>query len=77
VRYGNSFTDDAMPDPQAQLIIDDYQQNVRRLTLVFSAPNPANPEELALFLHADRLPPRDVQLRRGTTHPAVRALPRK
>lgn len=46
VRYGNSFTSDAMPDPQAQLIIDDYQENLRRLTLVFSAPNPRNPESL-------------------------------
>jgi ubiquinol-cytochrome c reductase cytochrome b subunit len=46
VRYGNSFTSDAMPDPQAQLIIDDYQENLRRLTLVFSAPNPRDPESL-------------------------------
>lgn len=43
VRYGNSFTDEAMPDPQAQLIIDDYQDNMRRLTLVFAAPDPQNP----------------------------------
>jgi ubiquinol-cytochrome c reductase cytochrome b subunit len=46
VRYGNSFTDDAMPNPQAQLVIDDYQHNVRRLTLIFSAPNPDNPQNL-------------------------------
>jgi hypothetical protein len=32
-----------MPDPEAQLIIDDYQDNMRRLTLVFSAPDPQNP----------------------------------
>ncbi|MDT8306609.1 MAG: cytochrome b N-terminal domain-containing protein [Anaerolineae bacterium] len=44
VRYGNSFTNDAMPNPQAQLIIDDYQENMRRLVLVFSAPDPRNPE---------------------------------
>ncbi|NLF65594.1 MAG: cytochrome bc complex cytochrome b subunit [Chloroflexi bacterium] len=43
VRYGNRFTNDAMPDPEAQLIIDDYQDNMRRLTLVFSAPDPQNP----------------------------------
>ena len=39
VRYGNRFTNDAMPDPEAQLIIDDYQDNMRRLTLVFPAPD--------------------------------------
>jgi quinol-cytochrome oxidoreductase complex cytochrome b subunit len=43
VRYGNSFTDEAMPDPEAQLIIDDYQENMRRLTLVFAAPDPQDP----------------------------------
>lgn len=45
-RYANSFTDTAMPDPDAWLEIDDYQHNMRRLRLFFEVPNPQNPDAL-------------------------------
>ena len=45
-RYANSFTDTAMPDPEAWLEIDNYQHNMRRLRLFFEVPNPENPDRL-------------------------------
>ncbi|MDX1662893.1 MAG: hypothetical protein R3272_03805, partial [Candidatus Promineifilaceae bacterium] len=44
VRFSNSFTDEAMPNPIALLYIDDFQHNMRRVTLVFEVPDPDNPE---------------------------------
>lgn len=45
VRYGNSFTDEAMPNPDAWLTIDDYQHNMRRLSLNFEVPDPESPDQ--------------------------------
>jgi hypothetical protein len=45
-RYGNGFTDDAMPNPDAWLTIDDYQHNMRRLVLTFEVVDPNNPDSL-------------------------------
>lgn len=45
-RYANSFTDTAMPDPEAWLEIDNFQHNMRRLRLVFEVSNPQNPDQL-------------------------------
>lgn len=45
-RYANSFTDTAMPDPEAWLEIDNFQHNMRRLRLFFEVPNPQNPDQL-------------------------------
>lgn len=45
-RYANSFTDTAMPDPEAWLEIDDYQHNMRRLRLFFEVPDPESPDSL-------------------------------
>lgn len=45
-RYANSFTDTAMPDPEAWLEIDNFQHNMRRLRLFFEVPNPENPDSL-------------------------------
>ncbi len=44
VRYANGFTDDAMPNPDAWLTIDDFQHNLRRLVLTFAVLDPDNPD---------------------------------
>lgn len=58
-QYRNNFAAAAMPDAEAWLIIEDFQTNMRRLTLVFESPNPASPGELLYsyervdYRHAD------------------------
>ncbi|MCI0394329.1 MAG: cytochrome b N-terminal domain-containing protein [Chloroflexi bacterium] len=46
VRYYNSFTAEAMPDPVATLIIEQEQHNLKRVTLHFEAADLENPGEL-------------------------------
>lgn len=59
VQYRNNFASAAMPDAEAWLVIEDFQSDMRRLTLFFEAPNPANPDELLYsfervdYRHAD------------------------
>ncbi len=43
-RYANSFTDEAMPDPNAWLEIEQYQDNMVRLSLHFQVIDPENPD---------------------------------
>lgn len=46
-RYGNTFTpNNAMPDPDAWMTIEQYQPNMVRLTLSFEVPDPENEGEL-------------------------------
>lgn len=58
-RYGNSFTDNAMPDPYAELRISQYQPDMVQFTLFFQARNPNNPDEFLIdnqtedWRHAD------------------------
>ena len=58
-RYANYFTDDAMPDPQAQLVIENNQEDLLSLTLKYNVPEPDNPDALRvdseweLFRHYD------------------------
>ncbi|RMH01780.1 MAG: cytochrome bc complex cytochrome b subunit [Chloroflexi bacterium] len=58
-KWGNSFTDSAMPDPVAKLIIEDVQPNLRKLVLHFEAVDPNNPDKMLVDLdwvkyrHAD------------------------
>ena len=40
VGYGNSFTDDAMPNSSAQLVIEQAQEGLVRLTLIYSVDDP-------------------------------------
>lgn len=44
-RYGNSFADEAMPNPDAWITIENFQHNMRRLTLSFEVPDPQNPDQ--------------------------------
>ncbi|MEZ4515637.1 MAG: cytochrome b N-terminal domain-containing protein [Chloroflexota bacterium] len=43
--YGNGFTNDAMPDPFAQLVIENNQQELLSMRLVFEVEEPNNPGE--------------------------------
>jgi hypothetical protein len=43
VRYGNSFTSEAMPDALATLVIEQGQHDMKRLILQFEAPDPQDP----------------------------------
>ncbi len=59
-RYGNTFTHNALPDPtKAQLIIEQVQDDMVKLTLFFQVPDPENPGELLIdtktydWRHAD------------------------
>lgn len=58
-RYGNYFTDDAMPDPYAELIIEQAQPNLLSLQLHYEVVNPDDPNTLLIesewerFRHAD------------------------
>ncbi len=58
-RYGNFFKDSVMPDPYAELMIEEMQPNLLRLTLHYEVVNPNNPDELLLdsdwtsYRHAD------------------------
>jgi hypothetical protein len=60
--YGNHFTDNAMPDPYAELRITQEQDNMVRLTLIYEVVDPQNPEEFLIlsdeavsFRHEDSL----------------------
>ncbi|MEW5986297.1 MAG: cytochrome b N-terminal domain-containing protein [Chloroflexota bacterium] len=44
IQYRNHFTDSAMPDPVAQLIIEQAQENLVKLTLHFEVRDPQNPD---------------------------------
>lgn len=52
-RYGNTFTDNAMPDPYAELKITQVQENMVKLTLFFQVVNPENPEEMLIDTEVD------------------------
>jgi quinol-cytochrome oxidoreductase complex cytochrome b subunit len=58
-RYGNTFTDNAMPDPYAELKISQVQEDLVKFTLLFRVTDPANPDELLIdtevydWRHAD------------------------
>ncbi|MCA9927778.1 MAG: cytochrome bc complex cytochrome b subunit [Anaerolineales bacterium] len=47
-RYGNNFTDNAMPDPYAELKIEQVQEDMVKLTLFFQVTDPANPSEFLI-----------------------------
>jgi hypothetical protein len=49
-RYGNFFTDSAMPDPTAELRITEVQPNLKQLTLYYEAPDPLTPDVLLVEL---------------------------
>ncbi len=59
VRYGNYFTDIAMPDPYAELIIEEAQPNLLSLQLHYEVVDPEDPNTLLIesewerFRHAD------------------------
>lgn len=42
-KYSNGFTNDAMPDPYAELVVTQRQGNMRKLVLRFQVEDPANP----------------------------------
>jgi ubiquinol-cytochrome c reductase cytochrome b subunit len=58
-QYGTSFSNSAMADAEAVLIIEPEQDNVKRLTLSFKAADPEDPSNLVVdfdriaFRHAD------------------------
>lgn len=58
-RFGNTFSDNAMPDPYAELRISQIQPDMVEFTLFFQASNPENPEEFLIntethdFRHRD------------------------
>jgi hypothetical protein len=43
IQYRNSHTSDAMPNPQAWLLIDQLQHNMVKLTLCFDVTDPRDP----------------------------------
>jgi ubiquinol-cytochrome c reductase cytochrome b subunit len=43
IQYSNSHTSDAMPNPQAWLLIDQFQHNMIKLTLCFDVTDPRDP----------------------------------
>ena len=45
-RYGNFFKDSVMPDPYAELRIEEFQPDMLKLTLHYEVTNPDNPDEL-------------------------------
>ena len=58
-KYSNHFSDDVMPDPTAQLVVEEIQPGLKKLTLKYKAVSPANPEEFLIdaewvkYRHAD------------------------
>jgi quinol-cytochrome oxidoreductase complex cytochrome b subunit len=48
VRYANHFTDNAMPNPYAELRITQEQDNMVKLTLYYEVVNPQNPDEFLI-----------------------------
>jgi quinol-cytochrome oxidoreductase complex cytochrome b subunit len=58
-RYSNFFTDDAMPDPFAQLVIENDQEDLLSMRLIYEVQEPSNPDQLRvdteweLFRHYD------------------------
>jgi hypothetical protein len=53
VTYSNSFTDDAIPDATAVLVVEMEQHNMKRLTLHVTAVDPQNQEEV--FVDQERI----------------------
>lgn len=59
IQYANHFTDSAMPDPVAQLVIEPLQDNLVRLTLHFEVRDPQDPNvfltnfDRTSYRHAD------------------------
>jgi quinol-cytochrome oxidoreductase complex cytochrome b subunit len=56
VRYSNNFTNDAMPDPEAVLIIEPAQYNMKQVTLQIESVNPETgpvSTETVAFRHVD------------------------
>lgn len=57
--YGNSFTDEAMPDPTAELIVEQEQHNMKKLTLHILVEDPEDPNSILVdfdrvaYRHAD------------------------
>jgi ubiquinol-cytochrome c reductase cytochrome b subunit len=58
-RYGNSFANEAMPDPEAFLRIEEDQHNLKKLILLFNVVNPEDPDDVLVdeqriaYRHAD------------------------
>jgi quinol-cytochrome oxidoreductase complex cytochrome b subunit len=59
-RYGNFFKDSVMPDPYAELRVEEFQPNLRKLTLYYEVVDPDNPSEFLVntadwvsYRHAD------------------------
>ncbi|MBX3055357.1 MAG: cytochrome bc complex cytochrome b subunit [Anaerolineae bacterium] len=49
VRYANHFTDNAMPNPYAELRITQEQDNMVKLTLYYEVVNPQKPDEFLIL----------------------------
>jgi quinol-cytochrome oxidoreductase complex cytochrome b subunit len=47
-RYGNFFTDDAMPDPEVTLEIEEKQPNLKEYILHYQVVDPDNPSEMLI-----------------------------
>lgn len=48
-RYGNHFTGNAMPDPYSELRIEQWQEDMVRLNIVYEVVAPENPDTLRIF----------------------------
>lgn len=57
VRYGNTFTDEAMADAQATLVVEQKQHNMKQITLTVRTTDPVTGEEFVVervaYRHAD------------------------
>jgi hypothetical protein len=59
IQYANHFTAHAMPDPHAEMRIEQFQHNVRRISLYFHLVDPQNPDRVLIdfstskYRHAD------------------------
>jgi hypothetical protein len=47
-RYGNFFTDDAMPDPDVTLEIEEVHPNLKEYILHYLVADPDNPDEMLI-----------------------------
>jgi len=47
-RYGNTFTDNAMPDPYAELKIEQVQEDMVKMILFFQVTDPADPSKFLI-----------------------------
>ena len=58
-RYANTFTENAMPDPYAELKITQVQETMVKMSLFFQVTDPENPNEMLIdntiydWRHAD------------------------